>query len=271
MDGSKHSINHTIVSVENIVWKRSGHPILNHISWTVQPGEHWAILGLNGCGKTSLLNMITGYEWPSSGRIHVLGKQLGKIDLHELRKQIGWVSLAMLDRYQTKAHLSALEVTLSGKFASIGLYDDVSAADREQAKHLLKKFRVLPLADKPFYTLSQGEKQKVLIARAWMANPALIILDEPCNGLDILAREDLLQSIEQLARSEDGPTLLYVTHRTEEIMPSFSHALLLKNGQVVAQGEKKKILTAEFLEETFQLSLNLRWENERLYVSGRYS
>lgn len=271
MVGTNGTQNSLIVSVEDVVWKRKGEPILNGITWAVRQGEHWAILGLNGCGKTSLLNMICGYEWPSSGKIYVLGQQLGKIDLHELRKKIGLVSLSMLDRYQSRGHLSVLEVALSGKFASIGLYEKVSEEDRERAISLLERFRVLHLADKPFFTLSQGEKQKVLIARAWMANPALIILDEPCNGLDILAREDLLHTIEELAASSHGPTLLYVTHRTEEIMPSFSHALLLKEGKVVAQGKKEDVLTASYLEETFQLPLNLRWEHGRLYLSGRYA
>lgn len=271
MVGTNSTKSNLIVSVEDVVWKRKGEPILNGINWAVHAGEHWAILGLNGCGKTSLLNMISGYEWPSSGKVYVLGQQLGKIDLHELRKKIGLVSLSMLERYQSRGHLSVLEVALSGKFASIGLYEQVTDSDREQAAALLEKFRVLHLAEKPFFTLSQGEKQKVLIARAWMANPTLIILDEPCNGLDILAREDLLHTIEELAANSEGPTLLYVTHRTEEIMPSFSHALLLKEGQVVAQGKKDEVLTEKYLEETFQLPLNLRWEHGRLYLSGRYS
>lgn len=271
MDGSSFIESNSIISIQNVVWKRSGKPILNGVSWDVSAGQHWAIVGLNGCGKTSLLNMITGYEWPSSGQIHVLGHQLGRVDLHELRKHIGWVSLSLHDRYQTHSKLTALEVALSGKFASIGIYQTITAVDQEKGLHLLDKFHALHLADKPFFTLSQGEKQKVMLARAWMADPKLIILDEPCNGLDIRAREELLITIEQLASSPKGPTLLYVTHRIEEIMPSFSHALLMQSGQVLAAGEKENVFTPSLLEETFQLPINLHWENNRIYISGRKS
>jgi iron complex transport system ATP-binding protein len=257
----------SVVHTKDVRWIREGRTILDQVSWEVKKGEHWAIAGLNGSGKTSLLNIITGYQWPTSGEVHVLGQQLGRVDLRELRKSIGWVSTSLGERYQGRPSDTALEVVLSGKFASIGLYEEPSTVDKENAHKLLQSFHVQHLAEKPYYNLSQGEKQKVIIARAWMANPKLIILDEPCTGLDIAAREELLSTIHNLSTVPEGPTILYVTHHIEEIVPSFTHALLLKDGQVVAAGEKGAVFTAPLLEDTFKLPINLRWESKRAWIS----
>jgi iron complex transport system ATP-binding protein len=257
----------SVVHTKNVHWVREGRPILDQVSWDVKKGEHWAIAGLNGSGKTSLLNIITGYQWPTSGDVHVLGQQLGRVDLRELRKSIGWVSTSLGERYQGRPSDTAVEVALSGKFASIGLYEEPSTDDRDEALKLLQSFHVGHLAEKSYHNLSQGEKQKVILARAWMANPKLIILDEPCTGLDIAAREELLSTIHDLSAVPDGPTLLYVTHHIEEIVPTFTHALLLSDGQVVAAGEKESVFTAPLLEKTFKLPVNVRWESDRAWVS----
>ncbi|MCL6594138.1 MAG: ATP-binding cassette domain-containing protein, partial [Alicyclobacillus sp.] len=161
---------------------------------------------------------------------------------------------------------SALEVVLSGKFSSIGLYDDVADADVADACALLDRFGCLYLAERPFQTLSQGEKQRVLLARAWMAQPQLLILDEPCTGLDILAREHLLQAVQVLARADNAPTLLYVTHHIEEILPVITHVLLLKAGRVVAAGEKHRILTEPLLSETFSIPVSVTWQDDRPWL-----
>lgn len=257
----------SVVHIKDVHWIRDGRTILDHVSWEVNKGEHWAIAGLNGSGKTSLLNMITGYQWPTSGEVHVLGQQLGRVDLRELRKSIGWVSTSLGERYQGRPSDTALEIVISGKFASIGLYEEPSADDWDKARNLLQSFHVEHLAEKAYYNLSQGEKQKVILARAWMANPKLIILDEPCSGLDIAAREDLLSTIHDLSAVPEGPTLLYVTHHIEEIVPTFTHSLLFRDGQVVAAGEKEAVFTAPLLEKTFKLPVNVRWENNRAWVS----
>lgn len=156
---------------------------------------------------------------------------------------------------------------MSGKFASIGLYEAPSTDDKDKALQLLQSFHVEHLAEKPYYNLSHGEKQRVILARAWMANPKLIILDEPCTGLDIAAREELLSTIQHLSAVPEGPTLLYVTHHIEEIVPTFTHALLLSKGQVVATGEKDAVFSASLLEKTFNLPVSVRWESNRAWVS----
>jgi iron complex transport system ATP-binding protein len=257
----------SVISTKEVKWIREGRTILDQVSWKVKKGEHWAIAGLNGSGKTSLLNIITGYQWPTSGEVHVLGQQLGRVDLRELRKSIGWVSTSLGERYQGRPSDTALEVVLSGKFASIGLYEEPSTADKDNAIKLLHSFHIQHLGEKPYFNLSQGEKQKVILARAWMANPKLIILDEPCTGLDLAAREELLSTILDLSTVPEGPTILYVTHHIEEIVPTFTHALLLRDGQVVAAGEKGSVFTAPLLEKTFKLPVNVRWESNRAWVS----
>jgi iron complex transport system ATP-binding protein len=256
--------NH-VVCVEQVSWRRSGRTILHDISWNVKEGEHWALIGLNGSGKTSLLNLITGYEWPSTGQIDLLGHRLGRVELKPLRQQIGWVSAALAERYRHQDQLSAREVVLSGKFGSIGLWDQATPVDVDQAEHLLAQFHVAHRADFPFQLLSSGEKQKVLLARAWMAEPKLIILDEPCTGLDLKAREELLASLNQLG-SQNGPTLIYVSHHIEEIMPCFTHALLLKEGSIVAQGPKEEVLTALHLSQAFGIPIVVEWHAGRPWV-----
>lgn len=258
-----------IISVKDVVWKRKGKVILDQISWDVFKGQHWVMIGLNGSGKTSLLNLITGYQWASSGEIHILGHRLGAVELRELRKSIGWVSSSLSERYRERMGDTAKGVVISGKYASVGLeyQTGVTKEDEERAAELLARFEADYLADQPYNQLSNGEKQKVLLARAWMAKPKLLILDEPCSGLDIRAREDLLATIDQIGATPDGPTMIYVTHHIEEIMPSFTHALFIKDGRIVAKGEKKSVLTDAVLEETFKLPVRVHWENERPWVT----
>ncbi|NEU30390.1 ABC transporter ATP-binding protein [bacterium LRH843] len=256
----------SIISLKDIVWIRDGKNILNHVSWDVKQGQHWALLGLNGSGKTSLLKMITGYQWPNGGEVSVLGHRFGQVNIQELRKSIGWVSMSLDDRFQVRSRDTALEIVLSGKSASVGLYEEVTKEEIERGEHLLEQFNISHLANQFFPTLSQGERRKAMIARALMANPRLLILDEPCNGLDIYSQEELLKAIETLCQTPSGPTLLYVTHHVEELVPSISHALLLKSGNVVAAGEKKAILHEDMLEQTFSVPVALQWEEDRPWI-----
>ncbi|WP_084138735.1 ABC transporter ATP-binding protein [Halalkalibacter okhensis] len=256
-----------IVSLKNVSWQREGKTILHNISWDVSLNEHWVILGLNGSGKTSILHLLTGYQWASKGQIHVLGQKFGQANIPELRKSIGWVSASLDERYATRGSDTALEVILSGKHASIGIYDEITNEDVKQAKRLLEELNINRLAKQRFMSLSQGEKRRVIIARALMADPKILILDEPCNGLDIFSREQLLETIQSLATTKGGPTLLYVTHHIEEVVPAITHALLLNNGSIVAKGEKHSTLSEGNLEKTFQLPVRLKWEEDRLWVS----
>jgi iron complex transport system ATP-binding protein len=256
-----------ILDMQHVTWRRGGQVILDDVSWSIRPREHWAMVGRNGSGKTTLLNIVNGYIWPTSGQVELFGKTLGRFPVQELRQSIGWVSQSLAEHVaQSAPGDSAVEVVISGKFASVGLWQGYSEEDLETASELLRQFGCEHLADKPFHVLSQGEKQRVLLARAWMAKPKLLILDEPCTGLDLPTREQLLAAVDWLSQQTDGPTLLYVTHHTEEILPCFEHTLLLKAGRVVAQGPTSEVLSPSALGEAFDLEVAVTWENQRPWV-----
>lgn len=253
-----------IVEMKKVSWRRDKHLILDQIDWEIRKGEHWCLVGLNGSGKTSILDLINGYHWPTSGEITVLDRRFGETDLRELRKKIGWVSTSMQQRlygYETIEN-----VVLSGKFASVGVYEKPAEEDYAQVNRLIEEWGCGHLVGRNYQNLSQGEKQKVLIGRALMASPELLILDEPCTGLDIFAREQVLQMIDQIARNSDAPTLIYVTHHIEEILPCFTHTLLLKQGRVYRKGRNKEVLTEEILRDFFHTSLSIEQKNGRSWL-----
>ncbi|MCL6548325.1 MAG: ABC transporter ATP-binding protein [Alicyclobacillus sp.] len=262
----------SVIHLENVSWRRGERMILQGIEWRVEPGQHWAVLGENGSGKSSLLNVIAGYVWPTEGRVQVLGEVFGRCDLRELRKSIGWVTSAMARQFETsRPDETALEVALSGRFASVGVYEPVQPELTALARERLRAFDCEHLADQPFRTLSQGEQQRVLLARAWMAEPRLLVLDEPCTGLDLAARETLLRAVDRLAASDGGqnaaPTLVYVTHHVEEILPLFTHVLLLRGGQVLAAGPKTDVLTDERVSEAFGVRVEVAWRGGRPWIA----
>lgn len=254
-----------IIQFQQVTWRRNSREILKDINWEVKEGEHWCILGLNGSGKTSLLNIVTGYNYPTSGKVSVLGNVFGKTNIPELRKRIGFVS-SSLDQFSQNLHKEITEnIVVSGKFASIGLYEEVSEEDWAQADQLLESLRLSHLKGKSYRSLSQGEQQKVLIARALMSKPEILILDEPCTGLDVLAREEVLQWINDV--NERDCHLLYVTHHIEEIVDVISHVLLICDGEIVAGGPKKEVLTDERLSETYKIPVTVRWEDNRPWLT----
>ncbi|PTM58215.1 ABC transporter ATP-binding protein [Desmospora activa] len=256
-----------MIKLQQITYHRQNRRILDSIDWEVHQGEHWALIGPNGAGKTTLLNILNGYIWPSSGTVEVLGKTFGQTDLRQLRKSIGWVSSSLAEQYgRNHGRLTASQVVLSGKHASIGLYDSPSSEDTQQAEQLLETFGCQSLAHAHFHTLSQGEKQRVILARAWIAHPKLLILDEPCSGLDFPAREHLLHAIGTFGNQANGPTILYVSHHVEEILPFISHALLLQQGQILASGPKQQILTSHNLSQLFQMKVETEWQQGRPWI-----
>ena len=256
-----------LVHVENAYYQRQNQMILSDISFTIEQGQHQAIIGLNGSGKTTLLQLIYGEIWPLlrySPVIEVFGERLGKTDLNELRRSIGWVSSAFTERISPMQEVT--EVVMSGKFASAGLYERVTEEDKEQAEKLMKDWGLQHLHHKPFQICSQGEKQKILIARALMASPKLLILDEPCTGLDLSSREKLLAHVERLAKQEKSPTMIYITHHIEEIAPAFTHSVLMENGMIAAKGKKEDVITSENLSKSMDLPLNVTWSKGRAWV-----
>ena len=252
-----------ILEVRDLLIRRGDTTILDRISWEVGRGEHWVILGANGSGKTSLLSALTGYLSPTAGEIVVLGQRFGESDWRELRKEIGLVSSSV--RQRIPDHEPALITVVSGKYAMIDYWGKVQAADRVAAARLLRQVEASDLADRRWEVLSQGERQRVLIGRALMAKPRLLILDEPCAGLDPIAREQFLDFLERLGRRKRGPALVLVTHHVEEITPAFTHALLLRRGSIAAAGRRQEVLTGAALSAAFDSPVQLR------HRDGRYT
>ena len=251
-----------VLSLSDVSLTLDGKRVLSHVDWEVMPGENWVVIGPNGAGKTSLLSIINGYRWPSSGEVSVLGRRFGDADIRELREETGLVS-SYLDR-MIGGDEKVIDLVVSGKFGSTRVWRKVGAGDVARATSLLEAMGCLGQRGKLMAELSQGERQKVAIARALMARPRLLILDEPCEGLDIASRESFLGGLAPLLSKRDGPSFIEVTHRTEDIPPGFTHALLLRGGRVVASGEIGTTLTSR------KLSLCLGTEVELKGLGGRY-
>lgn len=253
-----------IVHMEDVSLIRNGKTVLKDINWQIHQGEHWALIGLNGAGKTTLLNILNGYMWPTTGNVRVLERRFGETDIRQLRKAIGWVSSALQERIRGSSIVE--DIIMSGKFSSFGLYDEVTEKDKKEAYRIMEQLDILYLKGRMYQTCSQGEQQRILIGRALMNEPELLILDEPTNGLDFIARESLLHSIQQLMLKDNSPTIIFVTHHTEEILPEFTNTLLLRKGTVFAEGKTKDVLTNELLTNFFNQPAHLHWQNNRPHL-----
>jgi iron complex transport system ATP-binding protein len=245
---------------------RDGVDILRDIRWQVKPGEHWAVLGANGAGKSSLLSILAGYEWPSRGRVAVLGETYGKCDMRALKERIGWVSSALFG--WLPARQSARQVAATGIHATIGNWHELSAKDLIRADDALRSIGAYAFRNKRYGVLSQGEKQRVMIARALVTNPDLLILDEPCAGLDPGARERLIKDVDRLCATSNGPTLILVSHHVEEIPAQGTHGLLLKDGRVLAAGRLNEVLTDQLLSELYDYPCKVGSSNDRYWLHG---
>lgn len=254
-----------ILEISGLFIQRGRTVILDRISWRVDRGQHWVILGANGSGKTSLLSALTGYLMPTQGEISVLNESYGRSDWRELRKHIGLVSSSV--RQMMHDEEPALETIISGKYAMIDFWGRPKPKDRTQARRILDEIECAHLTERPWLVLSQGERQRVLIGRALMAKPRLLILDEPCAGLDPAAREHFLQFLQRIGRRPDAPTLVLVTHHVEEIMPVFSHVLILKKGRVLASGPKTETLNGKLLSQAFGENTKLKQEKNRFRLA----
>lgn len=265
MVGGVVSHRPSVLNVQALSVVRGGQTILDQVSWRVERGQHWVILGANGSGKTSLLSALTAYLTPSSGVVEVLGAGYGRFDWRELRRRIGLVSSSI--RQMIGDEVTGLEIVASGKNGIINPWRRSQAADRRAAAALLRRTETSALAERPWGVLSQGERQRILIARALLARPPLLILDEPCAGLDPVARELFVRFLDRLGRRRAGPALVLVTHHVEEIAPVFSHALLLRAGRVTAAGPIRTTLTTANLRQVFgEAALRLRRD-----VAGRFT
>lgn len=246
------------LELRDVSYVAGGKKILDSINWTVHPSEHWAILGANGSGKTTLLKLGCGYLWPNAGGVVLRrGKELTY--LPELRKSIGWVTAALAD--EIPAQERAIHTVISGKFAQVGylggMWGEANRRDYARARLYLKELSSARLAEHEFGTLSQGEKQKILIARARMTRPYLIVLDEPCAGMDPGAREKFLTSLAGLGRRKKIPALIYVTHHIEEILPLFRRTLVLRDGRILRAGATRDALSARVLEDLYGVAFTI--------------
>jgi iron complex transport system ATP-binding protein len=250
-----------ILSVAGLHVARGRTEILRGVDWRVRKGEHWAILGPNGCGKTSLLKSITGYMAPTEGEIALLGRKYGESDWRDLRILVGIVTSAL--QASIPPAETALDTVVSGRYAQLDLWAHPTRREFSEARRLLASVGCSGLAHREWTFLSQGERQRVLIARALMARPKLLILDEPCAGLDPVAREEFLRFLEATARRRRGPSLVLVTHHAEEIMPAFTHALLMRDGRVSASGPKLRVLTTRNVSRAFGARIAVRRDRGR--------
>jgi iron complex transport system ATP-binding protein len=254
-----------VLEVRNLSIHRGSTRILADFSWRIRQGEHWVVLGANGCGKTSLFSALMGYVTPTRGDIFVLGEEYGDSDWPSLRTKIGMVSSSV--RQMMADTEPAWIAVASGKYAMIDFWGTPKTKDRAEAFALLREIECEYLADRPWAFLSQGERQRVLIARALIGKPALLILDEPCAGLDPAAREHFLNFLERLGRKRNSPAIVLVTHHVEEVMPVFTNALLIKNGRKLAEGTVAAMLIASRLSDTFDTPIKIRKSGGRYLLN----
>jgi iron complex transport system ATP-binding protein len=236
--------------------------LLDEIDWTVEPGEHWVVLGPNGAGKTTLLNLAAAVSHPSAGEVEVLGERLGKVDLRALRERIGTVEARLGRRIRGRS--TGIEVVLTGAYGSIALqHDRIGPADEERAEHLLAEIGAAALHDRLYEDCSQGERQRLMLARALMDEPELLLLDEPTAGLDLPSRERLIGSLDAMAEADPAMPTVTVTHHLEEIPSSSTHAVLLADGRVVAQGSIAETLTAADVSRCFEIEVEVVRHGDR--------
>ena len=245
-----------VVDLAGVSIVRNGSTLISDITWEVDEADRWVVIGPNGAGKTTLLQVISAQIHPSSGVAGVLGEVLGVVDVFELRPRIGLTSAALAERIPRGERVH--DVVVSASYAVVGRWrEQYDELDHERADELLAQLRIDALAERTFGTLSEGERKRVQIARALMTDPELLLLDEPAAGLDLAGRETLVNTLGELAQDHYAPASVLVTHHVEEIPTGITHAMLLKDGKIVAAGALRDTLTSENLTKTFDVELSL--------------
>lgn len=245
-----------VLNLEGVTVRRGRRLLLNDVSFRVESGQRWVILGPNGAGKTTLLQIAAARLFPTAGAVEILDETLGRVDVFELRPRIGLSSNAVAQ--SLPGHESALNVVVTAAYGVTGRWnEEYEQLDERRAFNLLNAWGVGTVFDRPFATLSEGERKRVQIARSLMTDPELLLLDEPGAGLDLAGRETLVARTAELVQQEDAPATILVTHHLEEIPPGFTHVLLLRDGQGIAAGPIRETLTSQALSETFELPLEL--------------
>lgn len=245
-----------VLALDRIVVVRSGRRILDDVTLHVEPGTHWLVLGANGSGKTTLLRIAAMYDHPSSGSVRVLGEELGRTDVRHLRRRVGYASAALAGQFRSE--LSAADVVMTARHAALEpWWHRYTDDDRRQAVACLARLGVGQFADRSLGTLSSGEQQRVFLARTLMNDPGVVLLDEPATRLDLGGREQLVGALGELASTPGGPPIVLVTHHVDEVPDGITHAMLLRDGAVVASGPIDAALTAATLSDCFEMPLAL--------------
>lgn len=252
--------NDILIDVQQLCCIHGNRYTLTNINWQVKRGSNWLVFGLNGSGKTTLLSIIAGFDEASSGTVKVFGEEYNRENTLDLRKRIGWVSSSFFDKYYQNE--TAINIVLSGLFGTLGVSDLVSDDQMIKAFDLMKELHLEKKENRIFNTMSKGERQSVMIARALISNPEILVLDEPGNGLDVLAREYMLETVSKLSKDKNM-TILYVTHYVEEILPIFENAIMLKNGKIYTIGKTEEIFTTNNLSEYFSHDISILRKNDR--------
>lgn len=263
-----------LLDFHDVTFRRGGKTLVGPVDWRVELDERWVIIGPNGAGKTTLMRMAAAYEFPTTGELHVLGEVMGRVDVNEVRPRIGLSSAALAGRIPGDEVVG--DLVLSAGYAVLGRWrEEYAPQDVDRADEILRLLGVAHLADRTYGTLSEGERKRVLIARALMTDPELLLLDEPAAGLDLGGREDLVARLAEFAADPDAPALVLITHHVEEIPPGFTHAMLLAEGKIIVQGLLDDVLTSENLTRTYGMPITVeksdgRWFARRSAPAGRH-
>jgi len=251
----------SLAELENVSLVRDKNTLLEGIDLKIDSSQQWAILGPNGSGKSMLLSILSARNHPTEGEVKLLGRHFKNTNLWTLRQEIGVVGDELQKKYQRR--IRVLDVVCSGFYCSIGLYRDPTEKMKDRSIKTLQELNILHLRDRWFESLSHGEQKKTLIARALALDPTLLILDEPCSGLDIPTRERFLKSVQGLAKN--GRNIIYITHHLEEVMPYVTHMLLLKQGGIYDKGLKKDLMSQKKLTGLLGFEFDLIGKNQRYY------
>ncbi|WP_441249656.1 ABC transporter ATP-binding protein [Kitasatospora sp. McL0602] len=256
-----------VLELVDVTVVREGRALVDQVSWSISEGERWVILGPNGAGKTTLLQVAATYLFPSTGQAVVLGEKLGSVDVFELRSRIGLAGASMIDKLP--ADQTVLQTVLTAAYGMTATWrEQYESTDESRALALLDRLGMAGYTDRKFGTLSEGERKRVLIARALMTDPELLLLDEPAAGLDLGGREDLVRRLGALAQDAYAPAMAMVTHHVEEIAPGFTHVLMIRQGKVLTAGPIDTELTARNLSLCFGLPLTLERHGDRWSAQG---
>ena len=254
-----------LVDMRDVEFIRGGNTLVGPVTWQVELDERWVVIGPNGAGKTTLIRMASAQEFPSKGTVFIIGERVGATDMRDLRAAIGVTSSAVAQRVPDNEKVGDLVV--SAGYAILGRWrEDYDEMDYEQALEVLEQVGALHLIDRTWGTLSDGEKKRVLVARAVMTNPELLILDEPAAGMDLGGREDLLAYLGDLAMDPDAPAIVMITHHLEEIPYGFTHAMLLDEGEIIAQGLIDDVLTSENVSKAYHQPIEVTRDEGRFFA-----